>query len=277
MALETSTIRRALQSKGYHWLPRCQKPKYSKEDKELRLAFADQVLAMTKKEYAARVTMAMDGVVLTLPPDDPTERGNYCHVGEKHIWRKANEAAKAELTGGDMYNKQVPYSRAVPMWGGIGPGGFGLVMHHKWKKVDQHEWSRAVEKGKLVAACKAARTDRKRGPWRILCDNESFLKTKLTKAAHLKAKVELWHIPPRSPDLNPVERFWGWLRKRLRAMDLADLKAGRQPVKRAGLKARVRALLESPKAKEVAKSHFMSLHKTCAEVKRKRGAASTHG
>ena len=92
-----------------------------------------------------------------------------------------------------------------------------------------------------------------------------------------RAKVELWHIPPRSPDLNPVERFWGWLRKRLRAMDLADLKAGRQPVKKAGLKVRVRALLQSPKAKEVAKNHFLSLHKTCADVKKKRGAASTHG
>ena len=61
-------------------------------------------------------------------------------------------------------------------------------------------------------------------------------------------------------------------------MDLADLKAGRQPVKKAGLKVRVRALLQSPKAKEVAKNHFMSLHKTCAEVeKNKRGATSTHG
>ena len=221
--------------------------------------------------------MAMDGVMLTLPPDDPIERENYCHVGEKHIWRKANEAAKAELAGGDMYNKQVPYSRAVPMWGGIGPGGFGLVTYHQWKKVDQYEWSRAVEKGRLVAACKAARPGRKRGPWRILCDNESFLKTKLTKEAHSKANVELWHIPPRSPDLNPVERFWGWLRKRLRAMDLADLKAGRRPVKKAGMKARVRALLRSQKAKEVAKNHFLSLHKTCADVKKKRGAASTHG
>ena len=98
-----------------------------------------------------------------------------------------------------------------------------------------------------------------------------------TREAHLKAKVELWHIPPRSPDLNPVERFWGWVRKQLRAMDLADLKAGRQPVKKAGLKVRVRDLLKSPKAKEVAKNHFMSLHKTCADVKKKRGAASTHG
>ena len=64
-----------------------------------------------------------------------------------------------------------------------------------------------------------------------------------------------------------VERFWGWLRQRLRAMDLADLKAGRRPVKKAGLKARVRALLKSPKGKEVAKNHFLSLQKTCADAR----------
>ena len=95
--------------------------------------------------------------------------------------------------------------------------------------------------------------------------------------AHGRSHTALWHIPPRSPDLNPVERFWGWLRQRLRAMDLADLKAGRRPEKKAGLKARVRALLKSPKGKEVAKNHFLSLQKTCADVKKQRGAASARG
>ena len=75
----------------------------------------------------------------------------------------------------------------------------------------------------------------------------------------------------------PKCRRWPKPLLHLRAMDLADLKAGRRPVKKAGLKVRVRGLLKSPKAKEVAKNHFMSLHKTCAEVKKKkRGAASTH-
>ena len=56
------------------------------------------------------------------------------------------------------------------------------------------------------------------GPWLIVCDNESFLETSATKAAHVKARVELWHVLPRSPDLNPVELFWAklrlWLRQR---------------------------------------------------------------
>ena len=42
--------------------------------------------------------------------------------------------------------------------------GIGVVMFHQWKKVNQGEWAEAVEKGRLVAACKSARPDRQRGP-----------------------------------------------------------------------------------------------------------------
>jgi transposase len=57
-----------------------------------------------------------------------------------------------------------------------------------------------------------------------LCNNESFLrKAKATKEAGAEQGESLWHIPPRSPDLNPVEKFWAWLRRELRRLDLQDL------------------------------------------------------
>ena len=93
------------------------------------------------------------------------------------------------------------------MWGGVGPGGFGLIEFHAKRKLNQHEWAEIVRRGKLAGACKAVRPDRAQGPWRILCDNESFLRAPAAAAAHARARVELWHIPPRSPDLNLVERF----------------------------------------------------------------------
>ena len=48
--LECSTIRKCLSRNGYHWLPRSQKPKYSSGDRALRVAFAERVLRMTKKD-----------------------------------------------------------------------------------------------------------------------------------------------------------------------------------------------------------------------------------
>ena len=86
--------------------------------------------------------------------------------------------------------------------------------------------------------------------------------------------ANLWHIPAQSPDLNPVEKFWNWVRRKLRAMDLADLHAERPAVQRMAMKQRVRSLLGTKKAKQVAKKLFESLRKTCAEVVKKKGAAT---
>ena len=107
-----------------------------------------------------------------------------------------------------------------------------------------------------------------------MCDNESFLCAPASRCAHRNARIELLHTPARSPDLNPVEQFWSWLRRRLRAMDLADLVAKRQPVQKSALKARVRRLVRAPAARAVAQHIFLRFRKTCLEVKRKRGATA---
>lgn len=93
-------------------------------------------------------------------------------------------------------------------------------------------------------------------------------------AFHARASVTLVQIPPRSPDLNPVERYWAWVRKRLQEFDLADLKARRRAVGKTALKARVRALLRTRKAKLIAKRTLLSLRDVCVQVRKKKGAAS---
>ena len=86
--------------------------------------------------------------------------------------------------------------------------------------------------------------------------------------------VRLWHIPPRSPDLNPVEKFWSWLRRKLRQMDLDDLVAKRPPATKTKLQSRVRALCETNKAKQVAGNCVKGLRKVCLETLKKKGAAT---
>ena len=81
-------------------------------------------------------------------------------------------------------------------------------------------------------------------------------------------------MPPKSPDLNPVEKFWAFLRRRLRMRDLADLKAKRKPLSKTAYKARVRVVCSAAKAQQVAKNCSRSLRKTCLEVIAKHGAAS---
>ena len=84
----------------------------------------------------------------------------------------------------------------------------------------------------------------------------------------------MWQIPPKSPDLNPVERFWGWLRKRLVARDRADLKAKRPPLTKTAFRARVAAICKTKHAQKVAKNFAKVLRKVCTAVVAKRGAAS---
>ena len=272
--LSAAYIRKLLKTKGYHWLPRSKKPKYSEADKVKRLCFAEQVLAMTAAQLANHLALAMDGVVLTLPPADPHDRENYCRHGETHMWRTKSEAESDAVDGGSgKYGDQVPLGRAVPLWGGIASGGFAVVAFHDRRKLTSEEWqATAVVSGKLIDACRKARPDRHRGPWHILCDNESFLKKSL--AAHRGVGAHLWHIPPRSPDLNPVERFWSWLRRKLRAMDLADLVAKRPPLGKMALKARVRQIASTNECTRVARNTANSLHKVCKLVQKKRGGAS---
>ena len=216
----------------------------------------------------------MDGVVLTVPPDDEIGRFNFCKEGETHMWRKVGEAASPELAGGDCYADQVPLKRAILLWGGISEGGFAEVIVHKSKKVSVEEWVRAVRGGKLTKAIRQLHPVNKSGPWHVLCDNEKFLMSKQSRKSYACKSVKLWPIPPRSPDMNPVEKFWGWLGRELRRRDLRDLNMKKAALTKSQYLARVRAVLRTRKAQSVAKNTAKSLKKTCAEIVLKGGAAS---
>ena len=238
------------------------------------MAFAQRVLDMGPAQVKAKLSMAMDGVVLSMPPADPIDRLNWCRNGEGRMWRKRSEAASPELSGSADYGDQFPLARALPLWGGISAGGFAEVFFHKTKKVGVDEWVQALQKGRLRKALGDLNSGRVRGPWTVLSDNEAFLKAGPSRREYERLRVTLWCIPPRSPDLNPIEKFWGWLRKQLRAMDLKDALAKRPPLSKAAYRRRVRALLKSPKAQAVAAADANGLHKVCKEVVQKRGAAS---
>ena len=167
---------------------------------------------MSAAALREKLSLSMDGVILTTPPKDLVDKMNYCRHGEEYMWRKPAEAALPELAGDDPYGQQVPLGRAVPMWGGISGGGFAIVTLHKKKKLTADEWAGYVKAGKLRGAIKRIKPVKPHGPWAVLCDNEGFLNAAKTSAAHRVAKVMLWRVPPRCPDLNPVEKFWGWLR-----------------------------------------------------------------
>ena len=264
--IATSTVRKILLKAGYEWLPRAQKPKIPARILIQRLAFARRVMNMGPKELQRNLALSMDGVILSTPPKDEVDRANFCTTGDSHMYRKRSEAASPALAGYNAYDKQVPLSRALPMWGGISHGGAAIITFHPTKKIQVEEWVEAVKAGKLTAAIKAGKPLSARGPWRVLCDNEGFMNAVDSHKAHRQQKINLWHVPPRSPDLNPIEKFWSWLRRVLRQKDLVDLTAKRPPLGKMAYRLRVQSVCRSAKAKLVAGNCCKGLRKVCREV-----------
>ena len=115
---------------------------------------------------------------------------------------------------------------------------------------------------------------RKKGPWSILCDGEAFLRARESMAAYRSKHITLWDVPAKSPDLNPVEMFWAWLRKKLRIMDLADLRKKRRPLGKSAYTQRVKSVIRTQKAQTVAKNCVRRFRKACQQVVDRKGAAS---
>ena len=189
--LEASCIRKFLANSGYKWLPRSQKRKYGKEAMEERVRFAKAALRLSKKDLRLKLAMSLDGVVLSMPPQNEIERFNYCWGGFTHMWRKPSESKYAPLAGADAYDKQVPVARAIPLWGGISEDGFAAVLWHKRKKTNNEEWAEAVRAGCLTDALRKINPKRRGGPWTILCDNEGFLRHKNCLRAYAAKHIDL--------------------------------------------------------------------------------------
>ena len=215
-------------------LLRGQKRKYTAAQMRQRLAFSEGVVALSPRKFRQKLSFSMDGCILPTPPTDCTERLNFLRESETHMWRKQSERLESRVLPANMV-----LVCSVP----LSTGDFAAVTFHQKRKLSQGEWVRALKAGKLVSAMKKLQPLKPNGPWYVLCDNEAFLGAATCCDECRKSKVHLWRVPPRSPDLNPVERFWAYLQKRLRRLDLRDAFNRRPCLGRSAYIARVRQVL----------------------------------
>ena len=80
-------------------------------------------------------------------------------------------------------------------------------------------------------------------------------------------------MPPRSPELNPIEKYWSWLRRSILRKDLQDLRLGKPVPGRSAYIARIRAINKSKKAQAVAARCAQGLRKVCRLVVKHKGIA----
>ena len=74
--------------------------------------------------------------------------------------------------------KQLPLVRCAPLWAGISHHGAAEVVIHQTKKCSVDEWVSAVRAGKMMAALRHLRPQKRTKPWAILCDNEHFFQAR---------------------------------------------------------------------------------------------------
>ena len=231
------------------------------------------IAKMSQKQLTTWLNFCIDGVVLSLPPTNATDRSNFVSQGDTHMFRKKTEVNDPALAGKLVYAKQVDLDHAVPLWAGVGPKGFAGICFHPTKKLQVEEWVGCVQNHTLKRAIASVNVRRgaKKG-WRMLSDNEGFLGCPDSRSALRKEMITLLQIPAKSPDLNPIEKFWSWLRKQLRDLDSEDLRAGKPVPSRASFERRVLKICASERGMQVAKSCFLGLPKVCAEVVANKGA-----
>ena len=82
VVVDDSTIRKCLKESGYRWELRSQKRKYSKEDMAVRERFAKRIVRMPKADVRKELGLAIDGVVLEMPPEGDVDRWNHCMVAQ---------------------------------------------------------------------------------------------------------------------------------------------------------------------------------------------------
>ena len=49
----------------------------------------------------------------------------------------------------------------------------------------------------------------------MFCDNARYHKNRLVEEYLKKSKIELHFLPPYSPNLNPIERLWQWMKEQV--------------------------------------------------------------
>lgn len=57
----------------------------------------------------------------------------------------------------------------------------------------------------------------------VIWDNASFHKSPKLAEVFIQAGIGLLFLPPYSPDLNPIEQFWSWLKAWIRALNQPTL------------------------------------------------------
>lgn len=201
-----STVSRFLHSEGYFYLQARKKGLISEDDIRLRLAFAKRILKEKPRDFwTRRIAFYLDGTSFAYKRN-PMDQAR---APKGRIWRKKSEGltrgctakGRKEGSGGKVLKLMVAISH-----------GKGVIICEPYEKMNGTYFARFIEEnfGRMFRAANKGRSR----VW--LQDGDPSQNCALAKAAMKRSNSELLNIPPRSPDLNPIENLFHILSKKLK-------------------------------------------------------------
>ena len=200
------TLVRLMNENGYRCLRPRQKGLLSEKDRRRRQCYARQAIQKyDRKFWTDDVLLYLDGVsfVHKRNPyrDALTPRGR--------IWRRSNEGLKHTTKG----SKSLPEGRRLHLLVGVGFTN-GVVIAEEYQKFNAEWFARFVHKTLHPTLIDCA-ISKEKEKLIFLMDNDPSQRSKLATDALHDVGAELIEIPPRSPDLNPIENIFNNVKSQL--------------------------------------------------------------
>ena len=200
------TVQRHLHRMGYSYVHSRRKGVLSDKDRKQRLAFAKHFKRNYRQDFWTKdVCFYFDGVSF-YHKFNPADQAR---VPDSLIWRLPSEGLAPYCTA---KGSQVGSGgRVVKYFVGISYQE-GVVLCERYEKLNGQTFNEFILKH-FPRALKLSKKGRSRI---FLQDGDPSQNSALAREALSKIKAQLFSIPPRSPDLNPIENFFHNIKADLR-------------------------------------------------------------
>lgn len=268
----TKTISKALHARSIYFRKLTEKPTLTKQDTKDRAVFAAKYGDKSGNWWLQSIHMHIDVKHFNVFLDSKGRRhaaqigcrGAYRALGERFGKGVVKPSAKLKFNTG---------TRGIKVLAGVGGNGKILMWHFiegRWNGT----MAAKCYKGPVSKALAAAFPAKRR--YTVLEDNDpAGFKSSLGRAAKAEAKISVFEIPKRSPDLNVCDySLWKLVNTRMRAQE-ARWPTARKETRKAFLARLKRTAMRLPVS--IVKRSIQSMKQRCKLLKEAKGGHIAEG